>query len=128
VFLYVWHNTHLAAEECFLAHVSSFDTEDNVCMQVQRMFYFKSADLSLGTVGSTHRHITDFDQHMKNLRTQPMSVLVLLCTSYTTCLGPIGGHLQEVSNTKYSKSATAYVNGSVESVYKGKCRSQVRYT
>jgi hypothetical protein len=53
----------------------------------------------------------------RNLRTQQMSVLVLLCTSYTTCFGPYwwpssGGFVTQ----KSSKAVTVYVNGSVASV------------
>jgi hypothetical protein len=52
----------------------------------------------------------------RNLRTQQMSVLVLLCTFTLHVSAPIDGHLQVVCNTKNSKVVTVYVNGSVASV------------
>jgi hypothetical protein len=47
----------------------------------------------------------------RNLHTQQMSVLVLLCTSYTTCFGPYWWPSSGGFVTKNSNAVTVYVNG-----------------
>jgi hypothetical protein len=52
----------------------------------------------------------------RNLRTQQMSVLVLLCTSYTTCFGPYWWPSSSGFVTQKIRMQLLYVNGSVASV------------
>jgi hypothetical protein len=64
----------------------------------------------------------------RNLRMQQMSVLVLLCTSYTACFGPYwwpssGGLYYK----KFEGSYRICQRICCFSTYKGKCRSQVSF-
>jgi hypothetical protein len=52
----------------------------------------------------------------RNLRMQQMSVLVLLCTSYTICFGPYWWPSSGGFVTQKIRMQLPYVNGSVASV------------
>jgi hypothetical protein len=73
------------------------------------LFLFRSVKTSV-----LHTNLLSVNIY-RNLRTQQMSVFVLLCTSYTTCFGPYwwpssGGFVTKI------RRQLLYVNGSVVSV------------
>jgi hypothetical protein len=63
----------------------------------------------------------------RNLRTQQMSVLVLLCIFTLHVSAPIGGHLQVVCNTKIQSQLLYMSTDPLLHTYKGKCRSRVSF-